>query len=102
MSDVNTNDLNTALEALILSPSGWRAVFAAEKSVCHLVDEESASGEIAAAHCVIVQRAATVFAQYLHARKTGNQRPTIVVGMDTRPTGPAIASELIGGLQRQL
>jgi phosphoglucomutase len=94
----NTNELNKALEALILSPSGWRTVFADAGAGSEQVDEESATRAISAAHRVIVRRAAAVFAQYLVARKTDKQRPLVAVGMDTRPTGPAIADEIIDGL----
>ncbi|MDR3303484.1 MAG: phosphatidylglycerol lysyltransferase [Treponema sp.] len=92
MTDFINDDLNKALEGLILSPSGWRAVFAADGN------EESATGDIAAAHRIIIRRAATVFARYLQAHNTRERRPRAVVGMDTRPTGPAIAEGFVGGL----
>ncbi|MDR2537968.1 MAG: phosphatidylglycerol lysyltransferase [Treponema sp.] len=88
---VSYTDLEKTIQSLILSPSGWRAVFAYGGSGA----EESASPDIGDAHRIIITRAARVFAEYLHARLT---RPVVVVGMDTRPTGPAIAHELIGGL----
>jgi phosphoglucomutase len=84
-------DLERAIQSLILSPSGWRGVFATSGFTA----EESASPEISVAHRIIITRAARVFAEYLHVYLT---RPTVLVGMDTRPTGPAIAHELIGGL----
>ena len=102
-------DLDRVIQSLILSPSGWRAVFATgsvsdidgkadEESVSgtsSFADEESVSPEISVAHRIIIARAARVFAEYLHAHLT---RPVVVVGMDTRPTGQAIAHELISGL----
>ncbi|MDR2419306.1 MAG: phosphatidylglycerol lysyltransferase [Treponema sp.] len=84
-------DLDRAIQSFILSPSGWRAVFAHGGFAA----EESASSEIAVTHRIIIVRAARVFAEYLQALSA---RPVVVVGMDTRPTGPAIAHELIGGL----
>ncbi|MDR1325953.1 MAG: phosphatidylglycerol lysyltransferase [Treponema sp.] len=88
---VSCTDLEKAIQSLILSPSGWRAVFAHGGSDAG----ESTSPDIAVAHRIIITRAARVFAEYLHTHLT---RPVVVVGMDTRPTGPAIADQLIGGL----
>jgi phosphoglucomutase len=79
-------ELAGALEAMILSPSGWRGVFAR--------DEESAEPEISAAHGVIVSAAALVFADYLKTTGAPENSP-VIVGMDTRPTGPAIADVMI-------
>ncbi|MDR1211563.1 MAG: phosphatidylglycerol lysyltransferase [Spirochaetaceae bacterium] len=75
-------DLEKALEALILSPSGWRTVFGP--------DGESREGTISPAHEVIAATAAGVFAAYLK-KKSGLDHPAVILGMDTRPTGPAIA-----------
>jgi phosphoglucomutase len=81
-----SGELDAALGAMILSPSGWRGVFAR--------DGESAEPEISAAHGVIVSTAALVFADYL--KETGiPENAPIIVGMDTRPTGPAIADVVI-------
>ncbi|MDR0388574.1 MAG: phosphatidylglycerol lysyltransferase [Spirochaetaceae bacterium] len=75
-------DLEQALRPLILSPSGWRTVFAP--------DGESREGSLSASHEVIAAGAAGVFADYLK-KKSGLSRPALILGMDTRPTGPAIA-----------
>ncbi|MDR2364194.1 MAG: phosphatidylglycerol lysyltransferase [Spirochaetaceae bacterium] len=80
--------LDTALDRMILSASGWRGIFAKNG------DEESPGEEIGAAHGVMAGIAAGVFAEYLK-RKSGLEHPQVIVGMDTRPTGPAIADPLI-------
>ncbi|MDR0561546.1 MAG: phosphatidylglycerol lysyltransferase [Spirochaetaceae bacterium] len=80
------SSLDDALAKMILSPSGWRGVFAGDGN------EESSVKTISAAHTVIVSVAAKVFADYL---KTGKEHPVIIVGMDTRPTGGAIAEAMI-------
>jgi phosphoglucomutase len=76
--------LGQTLNGMILSASGWRGVFAAPGG------EESPAPEISAAHAVIVAAAAGVFAEHLK-KTTGSAVPGVIVGMDTRPTGPAIA-----------
>jgi phosphoglucomutase len=80
--------LDTALDRMILSASGWRGIFAKNG------DEESPGEEIGAVHRVMASIAAGVFAEYLK-RKSGLEHPQVIVGMDTRPTGPAIADPLI-------
>jgi phosphoglucomutase len=77
-----------ALEGMILSTSGWRGIFAPDG------DGESAAGETAPAYRVIVSAAARVFADYLKKTR-GTEHPVIIVGMDTRPTGGAIADGMI-------
>ncbi|MDR2103721.1 MAG: phosphatidylglycerol lysyltransferase [Treponema sp.] len=80
--------LDTALEGMILSTSGWRGIFAPGG------DEESPAEEISPAHRVIVSTAAGVFAEYL--KKAWNmEHPVIIIGMDTRPTGGAAADGMI-------
>ncbi|MFP3041075.1 phosphatidylglycerol lysyltransferase [Treponema primitia] len=90
-NDPNLSDslLDKALGELILSASGWRGVFAADGN------EESAAGDISPAHGLIAAVAAAVFADYL---KKTFPAPRVIVGMDTRPTGPAIADVIIRAL----
>jgi phosphoglucomutase len=78
------------MEGMILSASGWRGIFAENGN------EESREGAIDSAHGLIVAVAAEVFAGYL--KKIAGDRPTIIVGIDTRPTGPAIADVMIRSL----
>ncbi|MDR2053648.1 MAG: phosphatidylglycerol lysyltransferase [Treponema sp.] len=81
--------VDRALSGMILSASGWRGIFAADG------DEESPAGEISAAHKIFAAAAARVFAAYLKERGGKAEAPLVIVGMDTRPTGPAIADLMI-------
>jgi phosphoglucomutase len=83
--------LDKALEGMILSPSGWRGVFALDG------DEESPEERISEVHKVIVSAAAGVFADYLK-EKGHSPAPVVILGMDTRPTGGAIADVMIRSL----
>ena len=75
-----------AASSLILSASGWRKIFAE--------DEESDSGSLAPADLVLAGAAAMAFAGLLRSRD-GSKSPSLLVGMDSRPTGPAIAEAMI-------
>ncbi|MDR2900746.1 MAG: phosphatidylglycerol lysyltransferase [Treponema sp.] len=77
-------NLTSAIEKLILSVSGWRTVFAKSG------DENDPTPELAGTHTIIAAAAAAVFGAYLKS-KSGKDRPNIILGMDTRPTGSAIA-----------
>ncbi|MDR2495086.1 MAG: phosphatidylglycerol lysyltransferase [Spirochaetaceae bacterium] len=80
--------LDRALERMILSPSGWRGVFAEYA--------ESRSPSIGAAYRVIAAGGAKVFADYLRARQASPAAPvTVILGTDTRPTGSAVADVMI-------
>jgi phosphoglucomutase len=94
LDDPRLNDalLDKALGSLILSASGWRGIFAADG------DEESAAVDIAPVYGIILAAAATVFAERLKKGLPAGTAPVIIVGMDTRPTGPAMADALIRGL----
>jgi phosphoglucomutase len=83
--------VETALQDMILSPSGWRGIFDPGG------DAEGTSEALAPAHKIILAAGARVFAQYIQALPhTGNTpRPVLIVGMDTRPTGRAIADLVI-------
>ncbi len=80
----SSQDLDAFLGKLILSASGWRAVFAADGN------EESAASAISPAAEVVAAAAASAFADYL-IRLNGTAVPSVIVAMDSRPTGPAIA-----------
>ncbi|MDR0494071.1 MAG: phosphatidylglycerol lysyltransferase [Treponema sp.] len=80
--------LTETLSGMILSHSGWRGVFAAE-------GEEGRGSEISAAHRIIAAGAALVFADYLHGL---GEKPLVLVGSDTRPTGKAITEAVISVL----
>ncbi|MDR0497173.1 MAG: phosphatidylglycerol lysyltransferase [Treponema sp.] len=80
-------DLDEAFFAMILSASGWRGIFAESG------EEESSSRSISEAHKIIAAVAAKVFADYITGIKGA-----VIVGMDTRPTGNAIADAIIRSL----
>jgi phosphoglucomutase len=121
--ELTEEDLDRALEGLILSASGWRGIFAAAGG------EESGEPDISPAHQIIAAAAARTFAAWLAAgcpaeswpRSLGDllggpkenagppapgntpdrgpvQPPFIIMGTDTRPTGPAIAGAAISAL----
>jgi len=84
----SANDIAKAASPLILSASGWRKVFAADG------DGESLAEALAPADAVLAGAAAMAFGEALRAR-TGKADPAVLVGMDSRPTGPAIADAMI-------
>ena len=73
---------------MILSASGWRKVFAVSG------EETDATTEIGMENTCISVLSALVFSDYVKKR-TGKRTPTIVLGIDTRPTGPEIANVMI-------
>jgi len=78
-------ELDAALSRMILSPSGWRGIFAEDG------DEESVAPGITEAHRVIAAAAAKVFADYAPPG-------LVIVGRDTRPTGEALAEAVLRAL----
>ncbi|MDR2181638.1 MAG: phosphatidylglycerol lysyltransferase [Treponema sp.] len=78
--------LDRALRAMILSPSGWRGVFAAGG------DGESADEEISAPHSIIAAAGAVVFAGFLARLGAAGETPVVLLGRDSRPTGKRIAA----------
>lgn len=82
---VNHADLSAELDRFILSVSGWRKVFG--------LDEESHAEELSATDELLLVLAGFTIAEFLRERST-RFPPTIVLGTDSRPTGPAIADIL--------
>ncbi|MBU0936959.1 MAG: phosphatidylglycerol lysyltransferase [Spirochaetes bacterium] len=72
----------TFFDKLILSASGWRGVFGR--------DDEDQSEDITPSAAYAVARMALVFARFLKAHSS-NPQPVLALGIDTRPSGPAIA-----------
>lgn len=76
-------------DTLILSASGWRGVFGES-------DDDMAE-DVTPAKAYAAARMAAVFADFLLARQagggenSGRSAPAVALGIDTRPTGPAIA-----------
>ncbi|MCL2809167.1 MAG: phosphatidylglycerol lysyltransferase [Treponema sp.] len=90
---IDKNDVNTAINKLILSASGWRGVFAENG------DEESDSWQISEVHKLIFAAAAFVFSDYIKKKYSGSDnsqiKPLVLLGNDTRPTGKAIIEAMI-------
>ena len=73
---------------MILSASGWRKVFSITN------DEQDSSKNIGPENQAISIFAALVFSDYVK-EVTNKQNPTILCGMDSRPTGSEIADATI-------
>jgi len=73
-------------DSLILSASGWRGVFGA--------GDEDTGEAIAPSARYVASRMADVFSRHLLAQ-AGQRTPAIAIGIDTRPSGPAIADCMI-------
>ena len=73
---------------MILSASGWRKVFAISG------DEQDRTAMIGEDNIAISIYSAAVFADYLK-NQTKKENPTVIVGMDARPTGPAISEAAV-------
>jgi phosphoglucomutase len=84
------DDVNSVIEKMILSASGWRGIFAVNN--LGIPDEENKTVEITEVHKIITGAAAFVFSEYLQESKN---KPLVLLGMDTRPTGIAIAQTMI-------
>lgn len=73
---------------MILSASGWRKVFAISGQ------EQDKTAMIGEDNIAISIYSAKVFSDYIK-NETGKKTPTVLLGMDARPTGPAIAEAAI-------
>lgn len=80
--------VSKALETAILSASGWRKVFAKSGN------EEDTAPEIRTEDAYFLAAAAEIQADYL---KKKEKHPSVLVGIDARPTGPALAAAAIRG-----
>jgi phosphoglucomutase len=80
-------EVEAAAGGLILSASGWRKVFAPG-------GEESDESGVSSADLVLCGAAALVFAELARSR-AGSGSPGIVLGIDSRPTGPTMADAMI-------
>ena len=76
-----------SVKSMILSASGWRKIFAKGG------DEESISEKISVEDYFIAGVMALSFTTFLKKRITG-RKPLILIGMDSRYTGPAIADAM--------
>ncbi len=73
----------------MLSVSGWRSVFAP--------DENSGEGEIRDTDAILLAVAGRTIADLLHERSV-HFPPCIALGLDSRPTGPAVGDVLMRAL----
>jgi phosphoglucomutase len=81
--------LSAVPDTMILSVSGWRKVFAAD------ANEESFSPRLTPSDTLAAAAAAAAFAEHLKEGRECDEPLEIVLGMDSRPTGPAIADAAI-------
>lgn len=79
----SSDEARAFFDSLILSASGWRGVFGN--------DDDDLSGLISPAKAYAAARMALVFADFLLARTPPSYAPVVALGLDTRPSGPAIA-----------
>ncbi len=79
--------ISASAEGMILSASGWRKIFAASG------DEESDEPAISEPDEYLALLAAHCWAQFFQENAGGSSspQPVILLGMDSRPTGPALA-----------
>jgi phosphoglucomutase len=87
-------EINAALDKMILSASGWRGIFAMPDISGSCGAEESKNEEISEFHRFFSAAAAMIFAEYL-AKRTNIREPLILAGYDTRPTGRKAAAAMI-------
>jgi phosphomannomutase len=92
-ADELASRVTSAVSQMILSASGWRAVFAADGS------EESRSRDVAPELLIVSAVAADCYYSFLAERLS--RTPRIAVAVDTRPTGPKIASAAIRALLKR-
>ncbi len=81
------NAVRQAVDTMILSASGWRAVFAADG------DEHSTIREVSPPLLVVAGVAARCFAALFEP--AGRRPPRVAVALDSRPTGPLVARAAI-------
>ncbi len=81
-------EVQEALKPMILSASGWRKVFAADG------DEESVCPDLTAADTFLCAAMAEVFTAYLR-EVAEKENPLVILGMDARYTGPAMADAML-------
>ena len=87
--------LATQLESMILSVSGWRKIFAnVDSDENSNSNEESFSSRITPIDTVLSGIIAAAYADHMKESLSENHPVQLMLGMDTRPTGPAIADSI--------
>lgn len=89
-------ELRAEAESLILSASGWRKVFAEAETpyapwVPHPGPEDSLSETVAAPKLLLAALMAESFGRLVLRQRRTEARPALLLGIDSRPTGPALA-----------
>jgi len=79
--------LEQAFKTMILSASGWRKVFAQD------LNEESSSESIGSEDRFLVGAMGLAFSRFLK-EKSAKPHPCLLLGMDSRPTGPLMGDIL--------
>ncbi|MCM1321122.1 MAG: hypothetical protein NC041_04980 [Bacteroides sp.] len=87
LAKLKCDDVRSECAKMILSASGWRKIYALSGS------ENDGGIQISAADTVLSALAAAVFADFM--LKKSSESPIIAVGIDARPTGPAIADAVL-------
>ncbi|MDR3311547.1 MAG: phosphoglucomutase [Spirochaetaceae bacterium] len=83
------DEIRSAMDRMILSASGWRGVFSPSGG------EEDPGADVPAAQLALAALMADAFADWLLDGAGAASPPVILAGIDTRPTGPAIAEVMI-------
>lgn len=88
LPEIERGEILASLSKMILSPSGWRGIFSKDGR------DEGKLAEIGLSHRYIVAAAALSFASLILKEKAIEDLH-IVVATDSRPTGPAIANDIL-------
>jgi phosphoglucomutase len=97
--------ISEALSMMIVSASGWRAVFADPKAAYRVNDafpvdfDNSLADAVPGAYAALACCAGASFGAFLAERLGALGRPPrVCVGVDSRPTGPEVANAVMRGL----
>ena len=82
-------EIEAALGSLILSSSGWRKVFAADGN------DNTLTQTVSPADLLLASCMARVFALRLGESALPGKVPALALGIDSRPTGPALADIMV-------
>jgi phosphoglucomutase len=92
----SSEELRAEAGNLILSASGWRKVFADKKApfapwVSEPAAEDSLAETVAAPKLLLAALMAESFGTLVLQRRGTAMKPAVLLGIDSRPTGPALA-----------
>lgn len=89
----SSHELAQAISPLILSASGWRKVFASLPEGSDSL-EDSNTSSVSPADLVLAGAAAIAYGDFIRQRRK-ERSPAILLGIDSRPTGPTLADAMI-------